>query len=392
MITCIRLVCFGSRNLTLTYYFDFLNTYRNATLVPKTLAYSVGEACLNFSNIYRGTPRGLYISLKDKGSIRQVLDNWKTSDVTTIVMTDGERILGLGDQGVDGMGIPIGKLSLYTAMGGIDPAKTLPVHIDVGTNNEEKLKNPYYLGLKQKRVRGQEYDDLIAEFFHAAQDRFGEDVLIQFEDFGNINAFRLLRNWQGKACTFNDDIQGTAAVVLAGLYATERVTGTKLKDQIFLFSGAGEAGVGIAELIALAISKEGGISLHEARKNIFMVDSRGLITKSRPGELQEHKRPFAQDIENCSNLLEAVETLKPSCLIGVSAIPNTFNEEIVERMAELNERPIIFALSNPTSKAECTAKQAYEWTDGRAIFCSGSPFPPVDLPDGRRFVPGQGEL
>jgi malate dehydrogenase (oxaloacetate-decarboxylating)(NADP+) len=351
----------------------------------------VGEACQKFSKIYRGAPRALYISIKDKGMIRKILENWKTSDVHTIVVTDGERILGLGDLGMNGIGIPIGKLSLYTAMGGIHPDKVLPVHIDVGTDNEENLKDPYYLGLRQERERGQVYDDLIAEFFLAVQDKFGKDVLVQFEDFGNKNAFRLLTQWKDKACTFNDDIQGTAAVALAGLFASERVTGTQLKDQTFLFSGAGEAGVGIAQLIALAVSQEGEISLEEARKKIFLVESKGLVTKNRPGELQDHKKAFAHDIEDCDNLLSAVKTLKPSCLIGVSAIPNTFNEEIVKTMAELNERPIISALSNPTSKAECTAKQAYEWTDGKAIFCSGSPFDPVELKDGRRFVPGQGK-
>lgn len=328
--------------------------------------------------------------------MRQVLDNWKTSNVTTIVMTDGERILGLGDQGVNGMGIPIGKLALYSAMGGINPARVLPVHIDVGTDNEQNLNDPYYLGLKQKRERGQAYDDLIAEFIRAAQDKFGSDVLIQFEDFANRNAFRLLSTWQDKACTFNDDIQGTAAVILAGLLATERVTGRQLKDQTFLFNGAGSAGVGIADLIALTISKEAGgkMSLEEARKKIFLVDSKGLITKSRPGydKLQDHKKRYAHDIaDNCDNLLSAVETIKPTSLIGVSAIPGIFSREIIEKMAKLNKQPIIFALSNPTSKAECTAKQAYEWTNGSAIFCSGSRFDPVELEDGRRFVPGQGK-
>lgn len=332
----------------------------------------------------------MYFSLRDKGMVRQILDNWMTSRVTTIVMTDGERILGLGDLGVNGMGIPIGKLALYTACGGIDPARVLPVHIDVGTNNEKLLKDPYYLGLKQKRERGQDYDDLVSEFFLAAQDKFGPNVMIQFEDFGNLNAFRLLEQWQDKACTFNDDIQGTASVALAGLFTTTRVTGVELTDHTFLFLGAGEAGTGIAELIALAISVQAKVSLEEARSKIYLVDSNGLVTKSRPGKLQHHKVNFAHDVPNCSNLLSAVEMLKPTGLIGVSAIPNTFTREICEKMADLNDKPIIFALSNPTSKAECTAQQAYEWTDGKVIYCSGSPFRPVELGDGRRFVPGQG--
>ncbi len=322
--------------------------------------------------------------------IRDLLDNWFTSKVTTIVMTDGERILGLGDLGVNGMGIPIGKLALYTACGGIDPAHVLPVHIDVGTNNEKFLNDPYYLGLKCHRERGQAYDDLIAEFFEAAQDKFGKDVLIQFEDFGNLNAFRLLKQWQDKACTFNDDIQGTASVALAGLMATIRVTGTALIDHTYLFAGAGEAGTGIAELIAFAISQESHISVEEARKKIFLVDSKGLVTNEHLESLQHHKINFAHDVEPCPDLYSTVKHLKPSALIGVSAMPNIFTQEICEEMAKNHERPIIFALSNPTSKAECTARQAYEWTDGKAIFSSGSPFDPVELADGRRFVPGQG--
>lgn len=351
---------------------------------------SVGEACENFSYIYRGTLRGMYFSLNDAGMIREILDNWFTSKVTTIVMTDGERILGLGDLGVNGMGIPIGKLNLYTACGGIDPAHVLPVHMDVGTNNEKLLNDPYYLGLKRNRERGQAYDDLIAEFFRAAQDKFGENVMIQFEDFGNLNAFRLLKQWEDKACTFNDDIQGTASVALAGLLATVRVTGKELIDHTILFAGAGEAGTGIAELIAFAISQESHVSLEQARSKIFLVDSRGLVTKARLAGLQHHKVNFAHDVEACPDLLSAVELLKPSGLIGVSAVPNTFTQAICGKMAQFNARPIIFALSNPTSKAECTAQQAYEWTDGTAIFCSGSPFDPVELSDGRRFVPGQG--
>lgn len=332
----------------------------------------------------------MYFSLEDAGMIREILDNWFTSQVTTIVVTDGERILGLGDQGVNGMGIPIGKLALYTACGGIDPARVLPVHIDVGTNNEALLKDPYYLGLKRHRERGQVYDDLIAEFFEAAKDKFGEDVMIQFEDFGNVNAFRLLRQWENKACTFNDDIQGTASVALAGLLASMRLTGTELIDQTFLFAGAGEAGTGIAELIAFAIAEQSHVSIDEARSKIFLVDSKGLVTKAQLEGMRHHKVNFAHEADECPDLLSAVKYIRPSALIGASAIPNLFTKEICEEMVRNNEQPIVFALSNPTSKAECTARQAYEWTNGKAIFCSGSPFDPVELEDGRRFVPGQG--
>lgn len=370
-------------------YYAILITH-TAEVMPIVYTPTVGEACENFSYIYRGTVRGLYLSLEDAGSIRRILDNWPTSKVTTIVVTDGERILGLGDLGVNGMGIPIGKLALYTACAGIHPANVMPVHIDVGTNAENHLKDPYYLGLKRKRERGPAYDALVAEFFQAAQDKFGRKVLIQFEDFGNLNAFRLLHTFQDKACTFNDDIQGTASVALAGLIASNAITNKKLSDHTFLFSGAGEAGTGIAELIAYAISIESNVPIEEARKRIYLVDSKGLVTADRLSELQHHKIPFAHNSKPCTTLMCAICEVKPSVLIGVSAVPKTFNEEVCKKMAELNERPIIFALSNPTSKAECTAQEAYEWTEGAAIFSSGSPFDPVTLKDGRTFTPGQG--
>lgn len=370
-----------------------------AEVMPIVYTPTVGLACENFSAIYRGTLRGMYFSLRDAGEIRAMLDNWPTNNVNVIVMTDGERILGLGDLGVNGMGIPIGKLALYTACAGINPSHVLPVTVDVGTENEALLNDPYYLGLKQRRERGPAYDALVKEFFEAAKDKFGDDVLIQFEDFGNRNAFRLLEYWQDKACTFNDDIQGTASVVLAGLIASTRITGIPLKDQTFLFAGAGEAGTGIANLIAYAIAQESSsdttaVTLEEARSRIFLVDSTGLVTKTRLNSgkaLQHHKIPFAHSVEHeCQGLQAAVEMVKPTGLIGVSAVPGVFTESVCKRMAELNDRPLIFALSNPTSKAECTAKQAYKWTDGRAIFSSGSPFDPVTL-DGRHyFVPGQG--
>jgi malate dehydrogenase (oxaloacetate-decarboxylating)(NADP+) len=280
---------------------------------------------------------------------------------------------------------------LYTACAGIHPAHVLPVHLDVGTNNEKNLNDPYYLGLKQKRERGPAYDALVGEFFEAAKDKFGEDVLIQFEDFGNLNAFRLLEEWKDKACTFNDDIQGTASVAVAGLLASERLTGKRMSEHTFLFAGAGEAGTGIAELIAYAISLDCSVSIEEARKKIFLVDSKGLVTKARLEGLRHHKINFAHESPcECKDLKTAVETIKPSVIIGVSAQPNSFDKEVCETMAELNDRPIIFALSNPTSKAECTAEQAYTWTNGAAIFTSGSPFDPVTLEDGRRFAPGQG--
>lgn len=380
----------GIQDVSERLYYAILVAH-TAEVMPIVYTPVVGLACERFSEIYRGTLRGMYFSLDDAGTIRRLLDNWPTQDVNTIVVTDGERILGLGDLGVNGMGIPIGKLALYTACAGINPAHVLPVHLDVGTNNERLLNDPYYLGLKRTRERGPAYDALVQEFFEAAQDKFGPEVLIQFEDFGNQNAFRLLHHWQDKACTFNDDIQGTASVALAGLYASTALTGKKLSEHTFLFAGAGEAGTGIAELIAYAISMDSSITIEEARTKIFLVDSKGLVTKARLDGLQHHKINFANEVSRaCPTLQEAIDLIQPSCLIGVSAIPNIFDRNICETMAALNEKPIIAALSNPTSKAECTAQQAYEWTNGRAIFSSGSPFAPVTLEDGRRFAPGQG--
>lgn len=371
-------------------YYAILVKY-TAEVMPVVYTPTVGEACERFSEIYRGTLRGMYFSLQDAGKIRQLLDNWPARHVTTIVVTDGERILGLGDLGVNGMGIPIGKLALYTACAGINPAHVMPVQLDTGTNTDAHLEDPYYLGLKQKRERGPAYDALVNEFFTACQDKFGDNVLIQFEDFGNLNAFRLLHEWQNKACTFNDDIQGTASVALAGLFASVKLTGKTLSEHTFLFAGAGEAGTGIADLIAFAVSTESGVSLEEARKKIFLVDSKGLVTDARLDGLQHHKLNYAHHVEReCKTLMEAIDLLKPTGLIGVSAIPKMFDQSICETMAALNPHPIIFALSNPTSKAECTAQEAYEWTNGTCVFSSGSPFPPVTLADGRTFVPGQG--
>ena len=361
-------------------------------VMPIVYTPTVGEACQKFSQIYRGTFRGLYLSLEDLGNVKAILENWPNKEkITTIVVTDGERILGLGDLGVNGMGIPIGKLALYTACGGIPPENVLPVHLDTGTNNKFNLEDPYYLGLKQKRERGLDYDSLVEEFFTASQETFGRNVLIQFEDFGNLNAFRLLERYKDRACTFNDDIQGTASVALAGLIASNRITGKSLTDHTYLFLGAGEAGVGIADLLAYAISVETGISIEEARKKIFLIDSKGLVTKHRLSHLQAHKIHYAHEFGDGTlyDLNESIKLLKPSVLIGVSANPNSFTKEILENMARINERPIICALSNPTSKAECTAQEAYEHTDGKAIFCSGSPFDPVTL-NGKTHVPGQG--
>ncbi|KAH7460399.1 NADP-dependent malic enzyme, chloroplastic [Phytophthora ramorum] len=358
-------------------------------LMPIVYTPTVGQACQEFSHIYRQTPRGLYISINDIGHVAEILDNWPEKDIRAICFTDGERILGLGDQGANGMGIPVGKLSLYTACAGVPPQMCLPVVLDCGTNNEEYLADPFYIGLRQKRVRGEKFEQLVDEFMNAAKAKYGDKVLLQFEDFGNSTAFQLLRKYQNTHCTFNDDIQGTASVVLAGLLAAVPLSGKPISEQKFVFLGAGTAGTGIADLIAMAISRETGKTVEESRKQIWLVDSRGLVVESRKDSLQSHKLPYAHDAPASPNLVETLDRIKPTALIGVCTIAKAFNEEVCQKMCEINERPIIFALSNPTSKAECTAEEAYTFTDGKCIFASGSPFDPLEI-NGKLCVPGQG--
>jgi malate dehydrogenase (oxaloacetate-decarboxylating)(NADP+) len=355
-------------------------------LMPIVYTPTVGLACQKYSRIFR-RPRGLCITLKDQGRIDQLLGNWPYQDIRITVFTDGERILGLGDLGLNGMGIPVGKLNLYVAAAGIDPAMTLPVVLDVGTDNEELRKDPLYLGLDRPRERGKMYDELIDEFIHAVRKRWPKCIL-QFEDFGNKNAFRLLEKYRDTAPVLNDDIQGTGAVTLAGLLGALRITKQKISDQRIVFLGAGEAGIGIAEAIMTALTEE-GLTDEEAKERFWHVDSKGLVTHARPGELEPHKLLFARQDPPIDTLGSVVEQVHPTILLGVSGKPGLFNEMIVRSMASNVERPIIFALSNPTSKAECTAEQAYRWTNGRAIYASGSPFDPVTF-NGRFFRPGQG--
>ncbi len=353
-------------------------------IMPLIYTPTVGQACKEFAAIFR-QPKGIYITAEDRGNVRSILANWLEQDVRVIVVTDGERILGLGDLGANGMGIPIGKLALYVACAGIHPHQCLPIMLDVGTNNEELLNDPLYLGINQHRLTGDEYDSLIDEFIQAVQDAYPK-ALIQFEDFLTPNAYRLLNKYRDQILCFNDDIQGTAAVALAGVYASIRISDLNFSGLRIMFLGAGSAATGIADLITYALQQE-GLSAAEARQRLWFVDIAGLVVKNR-NDLMQHNLPYAHD-HPPADFITAIKQIKPHILIGATGFPGTFTQEVVELMAEINDRPGLFALSNPTSRAECTAQQAYEWTNGQAIFTSGSPFAEVVL-KGKTFKPGQG--
>ena len=378
----IYLVSLQDRNEGLFY--DLVTSHL-AEMMPIIYTPTVGQACQRYAHLWR-RPRGLFISADDRGRIARVMRNWPSQDVRMIVVTDGERILGLGDLGANGMGIPVGKLSLYTACAGVHPRWCLPITLDVGTENDTLLNDPIYIGLPQRRLRGEAYDALVQEFMDAAREVFPRAV-VQFEDFANTNAFRILQTYRDQASCFNDDIQGTAGVALAGLWSATRMRGTEpLGSRNLLFLGAGEAGTGIADLVVRALVQQ-GMRQDEARDRCWFVDSRGLVVKSRT-DLAPHKQPYAHDHTPLPDLQSAIEALRPAALIGVSGQPQTFTRPVIEAMTSINARPMIFALSNPTSRAECTAEQAYQWSAGRAIFASGSPFAPVEF-EGQTFVPGQ---
>ena len=353
-------------------------------LMPLVYTPTVGQACQEFAHIFR-QPRGFYITPGDRGRVREIMDNWPERDVRLIVVTDGERILGLGDLGANGMGIPIGKLALFAACAGIQPRLCMPVMLDVGTNNEALRNDPLYLGVNQPRLTGDDYYSLVEEFVCAVQDAFPR-ALIQFEDFLTPNAYALLNRYRDRVLCFNDDIQGTAAVMLAGVLASCRITGVGFSDLRIMFLGAGSAATGIADLIQIAF-RRAGLSEQEARQHLWFVDRSGLVVKGRD-DLAPHNLPYAHDVPSVP-FTDAVEKIKPQVLIGATGTPGTFTEGIIRQMAEINERPVIFALSNPTSQAECTAQQAYEWSSGRVVFVSGSPFDAVTC-NGKTYRPGQG--
>jgi malate dehydrogenase (oxaloacetate-decarboxylating)(NADP+) len=378
------LTALADRNVTLFYRVLMENL---TEMTPIMYTPTVGYACQQFGHIYRKN-RGMYINLNHKGRIAEVLDNWPNPEVDIIVVSDGSRILGLGDLGANGMGIPIGKLILYVAGAGLHPTRTLPILLDVGTDNEELLNDPLYLGLTRRRLHGEEFDEFVDEFVQAVTARW-PNILIQWEDFTNDKAFPLLNRYRDEVLCFNDDIQGTGAVALAGLIAAMRIREEHLSDQRIVFCGAGSAAVGIADMICAGIADEHSLTHEEARKLVWMCDSRGLVTHERDSGVEEHKVPYARKGEPAAELLEVVKRVKPTILIGASGHAHTFTRDVVLEMNKHCEQPIIFALSNPTSKAECTAEEAYHWTEGRAIFASGSPFPAVRL-KGKVFVPGQG--
>jgi len=352
--------------------------------IPIVYDPKVGEACLKFSDIYRRNG-GMYITIKDRGNVKKMLGEWPEKDIRFICVSTGGRILGLGDLGANGMGIPLGKLQLYTACAAVPPGKLLPLLLDCGTDNEELLADPLYIGIRQRRPSIDELDSFVQEFVDAVQDLFPA-CCIHFEDWKGVDAIRLLARYRNEVCCYNDDIQGTAGVAVAGLSGAMQITGGRLKDQRVLLFGAGSAGIGIANMIASGMKLD-GLTEQEARERIYLFDVNGLLENSR-GDLSAEQKIYAHDGKPTKILFEAISTIKPTILIGVSTIGNAFTRDVVELMSQLNKRPIIFALSNPTNHAECTAREAYEWSKGQAIYAAGVPFDEVTF-DGKTFTPGQ---
>jgi malate dehydrogenase (oxaloacetate-decarboxylating)(NADP+) len=355
-----------------------------ARFLPIVYDPTIGEACLRFGHIYRG-PRGMYLGITRRGKVKQVLKNWPQKDVRFICVTDGGRILGLGDLGANGAGIPIGKLQLYTACAGVPPQYLLPMYLDAGTNNEHYLTDPLYLGLRKVRPPTEELYSFVDEFVEAVQEVFPK-CCIHFEDWTGVDAVHLLQRYRDKYCVYNDDVQGTAGIVLAGMINATKIKGTKLSDEKYLFLGAGSAGIGLADLICSAMVEE-GLTLEQARSRIYLFDINGLLEDTRK-DLVDFQMPYAHKHAPMRDFVAAIESIKPTTIIGVSTVGGAFTQQVIEAMSRINQRPVILALSNPTEKAECTPEQAYTWSKGKAIYAAGVQFPPVHL-NGKTFLPGQ---
>ena len=355
-----------------------------ARFLPIVYDPTIGEACLKFGHIYRQA-RGMYLSITRRGKVKEILKNWPKKDVRFICVTDGGRILGLGDLGANGAGIPIGKLQLYTACAGVPPQYLLPMYLDAGTNNEQYLHDPLYLGMRKTRPVTADLYSFVDEFVEAVQEVFPK-CCIHFEDWTGADAVHLLQRYRDKYCVYNDDVQGTAGITLAGMINAAKIKGTKLKDEKYLFLGAGSAGIGLANLLCSALIAQ-GMSLKEAQPRVYMFDINGLLEASRT-DLLDFQKPYAHQHAPTRDFVAAIESIKPTTIIGVSTIGGAFNQKVIETMARINERPVVLALSNPTEHAECTAEQAYTWSKGKAIYAAGVQFAPVHY-NGQTFLPGQ---
>jgi malate dehydrogenase (oxaloacetate-decarboxylating)(NADP+) len=355
-----------------------------ARFLPIVYDPTIGEACLKFGHIYRQA-RGMYLSIARRGKVKEILKNWPREDIRFICVTDGGRILGLGDLGANGMGIPIGKLQLYTAAAGVPPQNLLPMYLDAGTNNEQYLNDPLYLGLRKTRPPTAELFSFVDEFVEAVQEVFPK-CCIHFEDWTGVDAVHLLKRYRDKYCVYNDDVQGTAGITLAGMINATKLKGTKLKDEKYLFLGAGSAGIGLADLLCSALVAD-GMELKAARSQVWMFDVNGLLQSTRR-DLVDFQMPYAHEHAPTKDFVAAVESIKPTTIIGVSTIGGAFTQKVVEAMSRINEHPVILALSNPTEHAECTAEQAYNWSLGKAIYAAGVQFPPVNY-NGQTRLPGQ---
>jgi malate dehydrogenase (oxaloacetate-decarboxylating)(NADP+) len=355
-----------------------------AYFLPIVYDPTIGEACLKFGHIYRQT-RGMYLSMTRRGKVKDVLRNWPQKDVRFICVTDGGRILGLGDLGANGAGIPIGKLQLYTACAAVPPQYLLPMYLDAGTNNEQYLHDPLYLGMRKTRPPTEELYSFVDEFMEAVQEVFPK-CCVHFEDWTGVDAVHLLERYRHKYCVYNDDVQGTAGIILAGMINATKLKGTKLKDEKYLFLGAGSAGIGLANLLCSALVQQ-GMTLKDAQSRVYMFDINGLLESTRT-DLVDFQKPYAHKHAPTRHFVDAIESIRPTTIIGVSTIGGAFTQEVIETMSRINGRPVILAISNPTEKAECTPEQAYTWSNGKAIYAAGVQFPPVQY-KGQTFLPGQ---